>query len=223
MTALVVFDLDGTLIDSRRDLAESTNEMLGTYGAPALPLERVAGMVGEGAKKLVERALAASALDPATPDALDRFRTIYDRRLFNHTRPYDGIADVLAGVDERASLAVLSNKPEAPTRRLLDGFGLAERFQWIMGGDSPFPRKPDPAGLHHLMQQAGAGVASTLFVGDSMIDVETSRRAGVQICVALYGFGGLRGDLSLSSHEWTVTQPAELSGVIARFLTAALA
>src|SRR6188768_555259 len=94
--ALVVFDLDGTLIDSRLDLAESTNEMLATYGAPALPIDQVAMMVGEGARKLVERALAASGLDPAEPDALSRFRRIYDRRLLLNTRPYPGVPEMIA-------------------------------------------------------------------------------------------------------------------------------
>jgi len=87
MSALVIFDLDGTLIDSRRDLAESTNEMLASYGAAARPIDEVAAMVGECAKALVERALAAAGLDPASPEALDRFRAIDERRLFEHTRP----------------------------------------------------------------------------------------------------------------------------------------
>ena len=120
MAALVIFDLDGTLIDSRRDLAESTNEMLASYGAAALPIDEVAAMVGEGAKVLVERALAAAGLDPAAPGALDRFRAVYDRRLFEHTRPYAGIDIVVRDAAAGAALAVLSNKPEAPSRRLLE-------------------------------------------------------------------------------------------------------
>src|ERR1700680_3923497 len=130
---LIVFDLDGTLIDSRLDLAESTNEMLETYGARPLPVDEVARMVGEGAKKLVERALAASGLHPAEPHALARFRTIYDRRLLVHTRPYDGISEVIRTAAARAALAVLSNKPEAPTRRLLEAFHFASAFTWVIG------------------------------------------------------------------------------------------
>jgi len=211
---LIAFDLDGTLIDSRRDLAESTNEMLGTYGAPALPIDDVARMVGEGARVLVERALAASGLDPQTPDALDRFREIYDRRLLIHTRPYDGIAEVVENLSRSSTLAVLTNKPEAPSRRLLDAFGLAATFGTVIGGDSGPPRKPDPSGLQLLMSKYGAGAAETWLVGDSMIDVETARRAGVRICVALYGFGHLRGELRLRPDEITVSSAAEIPAAI---------
>src|SRR5262245_38434389 len=100
---LIVFDLDGTLIDSRQDLAESTNEMLESYGAPARSIDEVSAMVGEGAKKLVQRALAVSGLNPDEPDALDRFRVIYDRRLLTHTVPYAGIPEIVRAAAERAS------------------------------------------------------------------------------------------------------------------------
>src|ERR1043165_9124606 len=150
----MVFDLDGTLIDSRLDLAESTNEMLSTYGAPPLAIDRVAMMVGEGARKLVERALDASGLDPAEPDALTRFRDIYDRRLLIHTKPYDGVPEMVDEARALGALAVLPNKPDAPPRRLLDAFGLTSRFRRVIGGDSDHARKPDPAGLRALMAES---------------------------------------------------------------------
>jgi phosphoglycolate phosphatase len=215
---LIVFDLDGTLIDSRLDLAESTNEMLETYGAPALPVDDVAGMVGEGAKKLVERVLAASRLARDVDEALDRFRAIYDRRLLVHTRPYDGIAEVVRAAAARTPLAVLSNKPEAPTRRLLEHFELSTSFNWVIGGDSAFPRKPDPASLNHLIAQAGASAPTALLVGDSMIDVETARRAGVTMCVAMYGFGHLRGELVLRGDEVVAATPGDVGRAIDRFV-----
>jgi phosphoglycolate phosphatase len=198
---LIVFDLDGTLIDSQRDIAESTNEMLESYGAEPLPIEDVARMVGEGAKVLVGRALITAGLRPDVAEAFDRFLRIYDRRLLNHTVPYPGITEVVESAAGRASLALLSNKPEAPTRRLLEAFDLARHFTWTIGGDSAFPRKPDPASLRYLMTEAAVTTTSTLFVGDSMIDVQTARGAGVRLCVVLYGFGALRGDLVLSAAE----------------------
>ena len=158
--SLIVFDLDGTLIDSRLDLAESTNEMLSAYGATPLPVDVVAAMVGEGARVLVARALGAAGLDPDDPDALRRFREIYDRRLLVHTRPYDGIEEVVSRMAERHPLAVLTNKPEAPSRRLLDAFGLARHFRRVIGGDSGPARKPDPAGLHALMAEFGTAPAA---------------------------------------------------------------
>jgi phosphoglycolate phosphatase len=216
---LVVFDLDGTLIDSRFDLAESTNEMLESYGARALPVDAVAAMVGEGARVLVQRALGAAGLDPADPDALGRFRVIYDRRLLDRTRPYDGITAVVEWASARASLAVLTNKPEPPTHRLLDAFGLARYFPRVIGGDAAFPRKPDPAALQFLMKDAGTAPATTLMVGDSMIDIETAHRAGTPVCVAMYGFGKLRGELVLRGEELLAETPADVGLVIERFLS----
>ena len=217
--SLIVFDLDGTLVDSRLDLAESTNEMLGTFGAPALSVDRVAMMVGEGARKLVVQALAAAGLgDDAAgvnvDDALGRFREIYDRRLLVHTRPYDGIAEAVNRLSRIGPLAVLTNKPDAPSRRLLDAFELSGYFQQVIGGDSEFARKPDPEGLRALMKQFGSGPADTWLIGDSMIDVQTARNAGTRMCVALYGFGQLRGELVLNGSEQTASTPSEITEIV---------
>lgn len=220
--ALIVFDLDGTLIDSQRDIVLSANEMLESYGAAPLPAGDVARMVGEGAQVLVGRALVTAGIHASPAEALDRFKAIYDRRLLDHTVPYAGIPDVVMAAAGRATLALLSNKPGKPTRRLLEAFGLARYFAHVVGGDSAFPRKPDPAGMRHLMSASGATPASTLLVGDSMIDVLTARGAGVPIAVVLYGFGALRGDLALSAAEeaWTAARPPDLGRAIDRFLAA---
>jgi phosphoglycolate phosphatase len=218
---LVIFDLDGTLVDSRLDLANSTNEVLESYGAAPLPVDAIAAMVGEGARRLVQRAREAAGLRVPLEEALARFRAAYDRRLLEHTKPYAGIAHGVRAAGALARLAVLTNKPEAPTRRLLDAFALLESFDWVLGGDSGFPRKPNPSGVLHLMAQAGASAADTLFVGDSMIDVETARRAGVPICVARYGFGHLRGELELRGDELIASEPTDLPAIIARFAAGA--
>jgi phosphoglycolate phosphatase len=215
---LIVFDLDGTLIDSRRDLAESANRMLASYGAAPLPVDSVAGMVGEGARILVERALAATGLDPREPEALRRFLAAYDEELLVHTRPYEGVVAALEEVSSVAPIAVLTNKPEAPTRRLLEVFGMDPFVRWSIGGDSGFARKPDPAGLRSLVSSAGARPDTTLLVGDSMVDVETARRAGTRMCLARYGFGGLRGPLVLAGEEWDVGDPRDLVVALRRFL-----
>ena len=211
---LIVFDLDGTLIDSQRDLAESTNEMLATYGAAPLPIEAVAGMVGEGARGLVRRALAALALSPDESEAIARFRAAYDRRLLDHTRPYPGIPEMLAALSACARLAVVTNKPEAPARRILDALDLATRFARLIGGDSGFPRKPDPAAVRHLMDETGDGPTDTYLVGDSMVDVETAQNAGVRMCLALYGFGRLRGPLTLRGDELQAERPEDVARLV---------
>lgn len=215
---LVVFDLDGTLIDSVRDIADSVNDVLAGYGADLLAVEVVGSMVGSGARKLVERALEARRLDVPVDEALQRFREAYDRRLTVHTRPYPGVADALRDVARRARLAVLTNKPEAPARRLLEAFELSGRFGWVIGGDGAFPRKPDPAGLRHLMQEAAVAAGATVLVGDSAIDLETARRAGVRLCLARYGFGYRRGGIEADAADLVIDDPRDLGAVLGRAL-----
>ena len=190
MFRLVVFDLDGTLVDSRRDLAESANELLAECGAASLPEGAVGRMVGSGAAALVARACAAAALTPPA-DALQRFLAIYDRRLLQHTRPYPRVDEVLDTLSGRARLALLTNKPLAATNAILAGLNLARHFadDAILGGDGPFPRKPDPAGLRHLLDRVGAAASEAVLVGDSLIDWQTARSASTAIYLARYGFG----------------------------------
>ena len=187
---LIVFDLDGTLIDSRRDLADAANALLESAGAAPLSEERIGRMVGDGAATLVARAFEASGVErPA--GALERFLALYDERLLNHTRPYPGIPDVLEVLGLRAPLALLTNKPLASTQRILAGLGLARHIPEGagIGGDGPFARKPDPSGLQHLTARARVAASSTLLVGDSLVDWRTARAAGTPICLARYGFG----------------------------------
>ena len=209
---LVVFDLDGTLVDSRRDLADAANALLEECGGMPLSEARVGAMVGEGAAVLVSRVFEAAGI-PAPTDALYRFLALYDARLLNHTRAYDGLEETLAALRERAPLGVLTNKPIAATRRILDGLGLARFFaaDAVIGGDGPFPRKPDPGGLQHLAASVGARAASTLMVGDSPIDWETANRAATEICVARYGFGfhGFRRG-QLRAADRVIDAPIEL-------------
>lgn len=193
MFRLIVFDLDGTLIDSKKDIADAANELLRSCGAEPLSEERIGRMVGDGAATLVARAFEASRVE-RPPDALDRFLASYDRRLLHHTRPYDGIPEVLEALRSHASLAVLTNKPLAATRRILAGLDLERFFEAdaIVGGDGPFPRKPDPSGLRHLAARAGIAqidMRAVLLVGDSIIDWRTARYASASICLARYGFG----------------------------------
>ena len=190
MIRLFVFDLDGTLVDSLRDLADSANELLVACGGAPLDTDAVGRMVGEGAATLVARVFAA-ARTPKPADALERFLAIYDTKLLNHTRAYDGIPDALAALARRAPLAVLTNKPLIATRRILDGLNLSRFFQpdAVLGGDGPLARKPDPAALHALCARANVSAANSILVGDSLIDWETARNAGSGICLARYGFG----------------------------------
>ena len=214
MIQLVVFDLDGTLVDSSRDLAEATNALLADLGATPLSLDAVVSLVGEGAAVLVRRALERAGLDPDTPYALERFLVHYDARLLDTTRPYAGMVEAVNAVRARHRVAVLTNKPERPTRQILQGLGIDALFSDVIGGDSAHGRKPDPAGLLDLVARAGATPAETLLVGDSPVDLVTARRAGTHICLARYGFGyrfdadGFRGD------ELFIDEPEGLLAII---------
>ena len=214
MARLVVFDLDGTLIDSRRDLADATNVLLEEFGARPLPIDAVGAMVGEGAAVLVRRALSASQLDPETPGALVRFLELYDERLLVHTRPYPGMRDALAALKASSRLAVLTNKPARATGRILDALELASYFDQVIGGDSPHGRKPDPAGLLQLIHDAGTAPASTVLVGDSPIDRETAWRASTRICLVRYGFGFTFAARDLRGDELLVDRPLDLVAVL---------
>jgi phosphoglycolate phosphatase len=186
---LIAFDLDGTLVDSRRDLAESANAVLEECGYQSHSEEAIGRMVGDGAAQLVARAFAAAHAHPP-PDALDRFLSIYAGRLLRFTRPYADVVDVLTQAERQSLLAVLTNKPLAATRAILTGLDLARFFgEAVVGGDGPFPRKPDGSGLLHLMEIAGATSQTTLLVGDSLNDLLTARAAAVHLCLARYGFG----------------------------------
>ena len=214
---LIAFDLDGTLIDSCRDLTETANALIVELGGAALPQDSIAGMVGGGAALLVRRALDAAGLDHP-PSAVTRFLEIYDTRLLNHTRLYDGIADVVHLARRHARLAVLTNKPLAPSERLLEALGLRDLFDQVIGGDGPYARKPDPEGLLALMASAGATGERTLLVGDSEIDHETARRASARSCIVSYGFGFRRFPRErLDANDWVVDDAATLAEIVERF------
>ena len=190
MFPLVIFDLDGTLVDSRKDLADSVNLVLESCGAAPLPEAQISPLIGDGAAVLVARAFAAAGV-PQPADALNRFVDVYNQSLLAHTRPYAGIPEVLDALQGCTTLGVLTNKPIHGTRAILAGLGLARYFEpaRIFGGDGPLPRKPEPHALLRLADEARVPIAQTLLVGDSVIDWQTARNAGARVCLVRYGFG----------------------------------
>jgi len=211
----VVFDLDGTLVDSRRDLAESANQLLEQCGAAPLAEEAIGRMVGDGAATLVARVFVAANVAPPV-DALPRFLALYNSRLLRFTIPYPGIPELLTAVQARARLAVLTNKPLAATRTILDGLDLSRYFgDRVVGGDGPFLRKPAPDGLVHLMETVGVNPPATLLVGDSVIDWRTAHAVGAFSCVARYGFGfaGFPTE-ALRPDDRLIDRPAELQALL---------
>ncbi|HEY7500372.1 MAG TPA: HAD-IA family hydrolase [Vicinamibacterales bacterium] len=216
MLRLLVFDLDGTLVDSHRDLADATNTLLVELGGAPLAPETVASMVGDGAAVLVRRALTRAGLDPDTPGALDRFLAHYDERLLATTMPYDGMVETLDRLRPAYRLAVLTNKPSRATSRVLAGLGLADRFDGVIGGDTEHGRKPNPAGMLALVASAGVRPDETMLVGDSPIDLATARRAGVHVCLARYGFGYRFDAGDFDGTESFIDRPEDLMSEVAR-------
>jgi phosphoglycolate phosphatase len=221
---LIAFDLDGTLVDSRRDLAESANQLIAELGGAPLPEDTIGRMVGEGAALLVRRALTAAGIGDvpgAMSAALSRFLEVYDSRLLNHTRPYDGVADAVLVARRHARVVVLTNKPAGASERILVGLGLRGLFDEVVGGDGPLPRKPDPAAFVALMNRAGATASNTLLVGDSAIDHHTARRASSRCCMAAYGYGYATFPAEqLTGEEWIATDAQELVGIVKQFAAA---
>jgi phosphoglycolate phosphatase len=190
---LLVFDFDGTLMDTLRDLAEAAGDLAEAYGGVRLTEAQTAAMIGDGAPLFVRRILATTGVDaPAPPEAVTRYLDFYERRVFDHTAPYDGVADMLRALAPRHRLALLTNKPEASTRALMRHTGLDTWFEDCVFGDGDLARKPDPAGLRWLMARAGVDPADTMMVGDSVMDLEAARAAGTRLCLARYGFGFVR-------------------------------
>jgi phosphoglycolate phosphatase len=207
----VIFDLDGTLIDSRRDLARSANELIRAHGARPLPEADIIRMVGDGARRLVERAFDAAALGPVSHDHVEQFVAIYQDHLVDSTLPYEGVVDVLRTLAARGPVALITNKPAAPTRRLLDHFGVRDCFVSVTAGEDPYPRKPAPDSTLAAMRAARASALETVFVGDSHVDARTARAAGVHFCFARYGFGADQMPEGLvTPDDWIVDRPLDL-------------
>jgi phosphoglycolate phosphatase len=211
---ILVFDLDGTLIDSARDIAESVSEMLVDYGAAPLPLSDIVTMVGDGAPMLVRRALKQSAVNPPLDEALAHYMEIYDRRLNDHTVPYEGIVETLGVVARRGPMAVLTNKPLGPSIGILDALGLRGFFTRIIGGDSEYGRKPDPAGL--LALQALAPRERLVMIGDSPADWKAAEAANVPFVFARYGFGAVKFGSTPPDTSLAIDHARELESVLVR-------
>ncbi len=192
-TDTLIFDLDGTLIDSLPDLTDALNRLLASEGRAILPEDRVRTMIGDGVTKLVERGLAATGDMPergAFAALLARFHADYEPRSAERTRPYPGVADLLARLSELGwRLALCTNKPQAATLRILRSLGLAGWIGTVAGGDRFGLHKPDPRHLTLTVGAAGSVPARAIMVGDGPQDLAAARGAGMRAIAALYGYG----------------------------------
>jgi phosphoglycolate phosphatase len=198
---LLVFDLDGTLIDSAQDLCNSVNATLENFGRPHLSDEIIATYIGNGALMLVRRAFATDDRKEPSEDFLAEaykfFLDYYREHKLDYTYAYDGVLEALNALHKvhdqpnvpARAMAVLTNKPVRPARGICEGLGLAAFFPYIYGGDSFAAKKPDPMGLRKLMEDTGAAPEETAMIGDSQVDMLTARNAGAWAVGCSFGFG----------------------------------
>jgi phosphoglycolate phosphatase len=184
----LLFDLDGTLIDSKLDLVNSVNFMLHEMRREVLPLAAVAGYIGHGAPRLVADALGAGAVEADRRRGLEIFLAHYSEHNLDATRAYTGVVEGLEALQERP-MAVLTNKPAKMSVEILETLGLLKYFRAVYGGDSFEKKKPDPAGALAILKDLGVGPHESAMVGDSGVDIQTARNAGMYAIAVNYGFG----------------------------------
>jgi phosphoglycolate phosphatase len=184
----LIFDLDGTLIDSKLDLIHSVNAMLRELKRPQLASETISGYIGHGAPQLVARALGGAATEEELKNALQFFLGYYEEHKMDDTCAYPGVAETLAQLSHMP-MAVLTNKPARISVRILNSLGLEKYFHAIYGGNSFESKKPDPFGANQILREFGIAGREALLVGDSEVDVQTARNAGTQAAAVNYGFG----------------------------------
>jgi phosphoglycolate phosphatase len=209
----LIFDLDGTLIDSRLDLIHSVNAMLRHFRLAELPGDVVASYVGDGAPMLVRRALGDPSDEGFFKQGLDYFLSYYREHKLDHTTVYDGIKDALTRIRSSMrpprQMAVLSNKPVMPARAIVEALDLNDFFVSVYGGNSFSTKKPDPLGVNNLLNETGHSVEDSIIVGDSSIDIVTGRNAGIWSCGVSYGFAPQT--LSIAPPDVLIDRPGELA------------
>ena len=215
---LLIFDLDGTLVDSRIDLANSVNAMLRHFSKAELPDEVIASYIGDGAPMLVRRALGDPDDESFVNGALEFFLLYYREHKLDYTYVYQGITESLDAIRNSRNgnpvkMAVLSNKPVFPSRAIVNALGLGGYFFQVYGGNSFHTKKPDPAGVQALLQEGGAQPHETVIVGDSEIDVLTARNSGIYSVGVKYGFAP--HTLENAPPDVLIDQPHELAEVLA--------
>lgn len=186
---LLIFDLDGTLIDSKEDLAHAVNAARRHMGLPPIENERVYSYVGNGAPVLMRRAMGPEATDAEVQTALEYFMAYYKDHMLDCTTLYPGVREALNTLRAGGMrMSVLTNKPVRFSELLVRGLGLDGHFFRVYGGNSFEQKKPDPAGVYKLIEEAGVPPERTLMVGDSDVDIRTARNAGIRACGVTYGF-----------------------------------
>ncbi len=207
MKQLIIYDLDGTLVDTREDIARAANYLRSVMNLSPLTRETISGFVGRGVFHLVSNCLGTQ--DPKQVEkGIKIYRDYYGRHMLDNTALYPDTGEILAYFKNK-NQAVVTNKPNPYSKDILHALGVGSYFLDIIAGDSEHPKKPDPAALFFLMKKCRAGKGETLFVGDSVVDIETARNAGVEIAIVSHGFEK-ENDLKSASPDFMVKNFKEL-------------
>lgn len=204
---LILYDLDGTLVDTREDISRAANHMRSEMGLGSLPRETICRFVGLGLHQLVQSCLETEDLEQVER-GVALYRAHYTQHLLDNTILYPSVSEVLNHFRERTQ-AVITNKPNPYSREILEALGVAGYFVEIVAGNSGYAKKPDPAGILAIMQRAGAAPEQTLLVGDSPIDVESGVRAGIATVGVAHGFSP-RQELEAAGPDELVEDFSEL-------------
>lgn len=211
---LFLFDLDGTLIDSKRDIASSVHYTMAVLGLPPIDDETIYSFVGNGVTPLIQKSVETSiggAEVITFEKALAVFRKHYDEHCLDTTQPFPGVLDVLRHFGETPKV-IITNKSQGFSQKILDGLGVTPLFEGLYGGDTEFPKKPDPAVVRHLLQSFKARPEATVIIGDSRIDMETGRNGGILTCGVTYGFRP-REELEEIGCDYLIESPSELAKI----------
>lgn len=187
MKPVLIFDLDGTLVDSKKDLAASVNHVRGKYDLPELTESEIAGYIGNGAATLIRRALGPTFAESDVQAALQLFLAYYREHMLDQTVLYPGVRETLDRLRD-CRLAVLTNKPVNFSRSMLEGLGVRHYFAAVYGGNSFEQKKPDPVGVFKILSETNGRREDAWMIGDSAVDVHTGRNAGVTTCGVTYGY-----------------------------------
>jgi phosphoglycolate phosphatase len=207
-----IFDLDGTLIDTRRDITNSVNDMLTHFGLEPKTVVEVTSFVGDGIKKLVERCVDGRKIDAEKAVAV--FESAYSSRLLETTKTYPGVFELLNSIRDKYK-AILTNKALRYSKAITDGLGLTPHFNLIAGGDTFEKKKPSPVGIEHILHRAGREKHEALMIGDGKNDILTAKKAGIASVFVAYGFSGENALMDVQP-DFVIAEPLELLNIKSR-------
>jgi len=207
---LCIFDLDGTIVDTRRDLTRAVNSVRAHYGLPEKDVDEITGYVGDGIVKLVERSLSDNSID--IDEAVSLFQEAYKAHLLDSTRPYPGIREVLTRLDG-CYRALLTNKPYQLTKSITDSLNFTDFFSLIVGGDTMERKKPHPDGVEYILQKSGASREKSVMIGDGKNDILVAHTAGISSVYVRYGFTDIH-DFDGYKPDYSVDSTLELLEVL---------